>query len=175
MPKPLSARKRSAVLADIQAARANGTSVRQIARDHGVAASTVTKIAADYGIADAFGRSQTENATRAREVDCKALRAQLRVDLLHDAQRLRGRAWSPYTVVVSTPEGAERVVLDEPPLMDVRSAYTAIGIALDKSIRLEQHDSDDSASGAKSMLGDLGKTLRTVADALETEPDDAQP
>jgi transposase-like protein len=161
MPKPLSTRKRSAVLADIKAARANGTSVRQIARDHGVSPSSVTKIAAEYGIADAFGRSQTENATRAREVDCKALRAQLKVDLLHDAQRLRGRAWSPYTVVVSTPEGAERVTLDEPPLPDVRAAYTAIGIAVDKSAALERHDSDDSGMSAvdawlRGMLGEIG-------------------
>jgi hypothetical protein len=161
MPKPLSARKRGAVLKDIRAARENGTSAGQIARDHGIARSTVTKLAADNNITDAFERSQTEKATRAAEADCKALRAQLKVDLLHDAQRFRKRAWEKYQVVVGTPEGAEIVTLDLPPLPDARAAYTALGISVDKSIRLEQHDSEDGGLSAvdawlRGMLGEAG-------------------
>jgi hypothetical protein len=163
MPKPLSARKRSAVLKDIQAARANGVSAGQIARDHGVARSTVTKIAADNDLANAFERTQTENAARAKQADCKLLRAQLKQDLLADAQRFRKRAWESYQVVVGTPEGAEIVTLDLPPLPDARAAYTAIGIAVDKSIRLEEHDSDDSAAGAKNLLGSLSDALGVAA------------
>jgi hypothetical protein len=142
MPKALSARKRSAILADIKAARANGTSARQVARVHGVAAATVTRIARDHGLADAFERSQTEKATRAHEADCKALRAQLKLDLLADAQKLRARIWGTHQVVVSTPQGAEVVTLAENPLAEMRSGYTALGIAVDKSIRLEQHDAE---------------------------------
>lgn len=154
MPKPLSSRKREAIITDIQA----GTRARnQIARDHGVSPSTVTKIARDEGITTAFDRTQTAKATRAREDDCRALRAQLKLDLLADAQRFRSRAWSRYQVVVGTPEGAQIVDLDLPPLQDQRAAYTAIGIAVDKTVRIEQHDSDDSGglAAVDAWLRDL--------------------
>lgn len=163
MPKPLSTRKRSAVLKDIKAAKASGISAGQIARDHGVARSTVTKIAADNNLANAFERTQTENAARAKQADCKLLRAQLKVDLLHDAQRLRTRIWGRYQTVVGTPEGAEIVTLDEAPLSEMRAGYTALGIAVDKSIRLEEHDSDDSTAGAKNLLGSLSDALGVAA------------
>lgn len=153
MPQPLPQRKRAAIRRDIEAGQ---KSCAQIARDHGVARSTVSNIGKD--IPGAFERSQTEKATHAHEADCKALRAQLKADLLYDCQRLRERAWSPYKVVVGTGEGAEVVSLDLPPLPDQRSAYTALGIAADKSMRLEQHDSGDGGLSAvdewlRGMLG----------------------
>ena len=139
MPKPLSARKRNAVLTDI---RAGVKSRNQIARDHGVSASTVTGLAKAAGIDGAFDRTKTKDATRAHEADGKALRAQLKVDLLHDAQKLRARIWGSHQVVVATQQGAEIVTLAENPLAEMRSGYTALGIVVDKSIRLEQHDAE---------------------------------
>lgn len=170
MPKPLSARKRNAILRDIQAGSARRN---EISRKHGVSASTVSLIAKQAGLGSAFDRSKTREATRARELDCKALRAQLKVDLLHDAQRLRGRAWSAYTVVVGGgPDGAERVELDLPPLPDVRAAYTAIGIAADKSIRLEQHDAGGDVDQAKSLLSRLFTGLAEAVDGELPAGDD---
>lgn len=169
MPKPLPDDKRGAILDDI---RAREKSRNQIARDHSVSVGTVTNIAKSAGLADAFDRTQTEKAARARAVDCKALRAQLKEDLLLDAQRLRERAWAPYQVVVSTPQGADIVTLDEPPLNEARAAYTAVGIAIDKSLVLERHDSVDSAAGAKSMLGSLSEALGVAARSLnEADPE----
>ena len=157
MPKPIPAEQRAAILDDIRAGR---KSRNQIARDHGVAASTVTRVAQDANVENAFDRSETEKATRARAVDVKALREQLKQDLLEDAQRFRQRAWSPYQVVVSTPQGADIVTIDEPPLTEARAAYTAIGIAIDKSLRLEQHDTDNSGMSAVDewLRGMLGET-----------------
>lgn len=166
MPEPLAEDKRAAILADIHA----GTKSRnQIARDHSVAASTVTRLAKDANVNEAFDRSKTEKATRAKAVDVKALREQLKQDLLADAQRFRERAWGPYQVVVSTPHGADIVTLDEPPLTEARAAYTAIGIAIDKSLVLEKHDAVDGAAGAKSMLANLADALGVAARTL---PDD---
>ncbi len=161
MPKALAPEKSAAILADI---KAGGKPRNEIAREHGVSAGTVTNIARKAGVASAFDRSQTAKATRAREVDCKALRARLKVDLLKDAQRLRKRAWSRYPVVVSSMEGAEIVTLDLPPLPDVRAAYTAIGIAADKSIRLEQVDAGGDVDTAKSLLGRLFAGLAEAVD-----------
>lgn len=171
MPKPLPEDKRAAILADIQA----GTKSRnQIARDHSVSVGTVSNIARDAGLTDAFDRTQTEKAARAREVDAKALRAQLKLDLLEDAQKLRARAWAPYEVVVSTPQGADTVMLSEPPLNEVRAAYTAVGIVVDKSLVLERHDAVDGAGGAKSMLANLADALGVVAGKLPEQPQDPE-
>lgn len=164
MTKPLEPDKRAEILADIQAGE---KSRNQIARDHQVSASMVTKIARGEGIEDAFDRASTAKATRAREVDCKALREQLKLDMLLDAQRLRQRAWAPYQVVVSTPQGADTVTLTEPPLNEVRSAYTAIGIAIDKSLVLERHDSVESTDGTRSMLDALAEGIRRFAQSDE--------
>lgn len=149
MPNRMAPERRAAILRDI---RAGGKSRNEIARSHGVAASTVGKIAADEGITDAFDRTHALKGARAKAVDNRAKRAQLESDLLDDAQKLRKRAWSPYTVVVSGPEGAETVTLEEPPLQDVRAAYTSIGIIVDKSVAIERHDSGDDAEAAKSVL-----------------------
>jgi transposase-like protein len=149
MPAPLAPAKRAAILQDI---RAGGKSRNDIARAHGVAASTVGKIAADEGVTDAFDRTHSLKGARAKAVDNRAKRAQLESDLLDDAQKIRKRAWSPYTVVVSGPEGAETVTLELPPLQDVRAAYTSIGIIVDKSVVIEKHDSGDDAEAAKSVL-----------------------
>lgn len=161
MPPPLSARKRNAILDSIRTARQDGASAGQIARDHSVARSTVTKLAADNDLGDAFERAQTAKAAHAKQLDNKAKRAQLASDLLDDAQRLRGRIWGSHKVVVSTPLGAEVVTLDENPLAEIRSGMTALGIAIDKSVRLEQVDADgsDGMSAVDEWLrGMMGET-----------------
>lgn len=167
MPKALSDDKRAAILVDIQAGE---KSAGRIARDHGVAVSTVTRLAKGAGVDGAFERSQTEKATRAKVIDCRAAREQLKRDLLEDAQRLRARAWAPYQVVVSTPQGADVVTLDEPPLAEVRSAYTALGIAIDKSLVLEKHDQVETTSDATSMLDALADGIRAYSSSLSGEP-----
>lgn len=170
MPKRLPDAKRAAIAKDIKA----GGKRNEIARKHSVSASTVTGIAREASLGSAFDRSMTVTATRAREADCKAMRVQLKADLLADAQRLRRRAWSKYKIAVPGPEGAEIVTLDLPPLPDVRAAYAAIGTCTDKSLRLEQHDSDGNADHAKSMLGRLftGLALAVEGDTQETPADD---
>lgn len=154
---------RDAILNDIRA----GKPRNQTARNHGVSVGTVTNIANRAGLTDAFDRSATEKATRARIIDCRALREQLKLDLLGDAQRLRKRAWSKYQVAVGTGEGTEIVTLELPPLMDVRAAYTSIGICVDKSIAVERHDTDSGVDQARSMLAGLSDALGAAARALD--------
>lgn len=156
MPKPLDETKRAAILADIRTAQENGKSAGQIARDHGVARSSVTKIAKDEGLDDAFERAQTLKASRAKSADVKIRRAQLLSDLIDDAQRLRKRAWEPYEIPMSGPNGVETIMLDLPPLPDVRAAYTSIGIIVDKSVAVEKLDSgEDGVDQAKTLIGDF--------------------
>lgn len=162
MPSPgLPPEKRDAVLAAI---RAGGKSLNQIAKDCGVAKATVSKIAKEAGLTDAFDRTRTEQATQAHAADARARREQLKLALLGDAERLRKRAWEEYEVIVdSRQDGPQTMKLDLPPLQDVRAAYAAIGIAIDKSVRLDQYDSTDSDVDAKSMIGDLAEGIRRWA------------
>lgn len=165
MPVRIPDAKRARIAGDI---RAGQMSRNDIARKYRVAAATVGNIAAEEGIADAFDRTHTIKGARAKQADNKMRRAQLAMDLLEDAQRLRTRAWEPYQVVVGTPDGAEIVELKLPPLPDARAAYTSIGICSDKSIAIEKHDtSDDGADHAQSMLGRL---LTGLAQAVSDEP-----
>jgi hypothetical protein len=165
MPVRIPDAKRAKVAADI---RAGQMSRNEIARKYRISPASVGNIAAEEGITDAFDRTHTIKGAHAKAADNKMRRAQLASDLLDDAQRLRKRAWEPYEVVASTPDGAEVVQLALPPLPDARAAYTAIGICSDKSIAIEKHDiSDDGADHAKSMLGRL---LTGLAQAVSGEP-----
>lgn len=164
--------KRAAILADI---RTGLKSAGQIARDHGVGKTTVSKMARQAGIDDAFDRTKTAKATYAHAIDARAAREKLKLDLLEDAQRLRDRAWSKYEMVVDNRNtGPQQVTLDLPPLQDVRAAYTALSIAVEKSVRLEQYDSTDNSSDAKSMLGALAEGIRQYAQSPPPDQESAQ-
>lgn len=126
-----------AIIADI---KSDKYSTREIAKRHDVSISTVSKIGKQ--VPNAFERASTKKALTARNVDMKAQRAQLAQDLLDDAQRLRDRAWGQYTYYERGVQGPCLVTLDQPPLGEVRNAYTSIGIVLDKHDKIMQGDRD---------------------------------
>lgn len=164
--QPLTDKQRNAIARDIAA----GKKRNEIAREHGVSPSTVSKIAREENAT--FDRTMTETATRAKQADNRSRRAQISSDLLDDVQRLRERAWSPYAYYVASKDGAQRVELDLPPLSEVRNAYASIGIALDKHGVLERADADSGAAGAVSMLSGIAEALEKVAEVLDAEPPD---
>jgi hypothetical protein len=139
MPAPLPPGKRAAIVKDIKKAKKDGgLSRNEIARTHDVSPSTVTKIAGQESLSDAFDRAQTQQCTRASKFDAAAARAQLVVDLLGDAQRFRARAWEPYTQVVLGPAGPDLVETKLPPLRDQQSACTSVAICLDKGAAVDR-------------------------------------
>jgi len=141
---------RAAILADIKA----GTLSRaKIAATHGVSRASVTNIATTAGVTDPFDRTATQKATQVAAVDARAARARLCADLMLDALRLRERAWAPYPVVTNTADGPEITMLPQPPLRDVQAAYTALGIAIDKALKVDAYDRvDESLSGLDAWL-----------------------
>jgi transposase-like protein len=166
MPPRIDDDKRAEILNDIQA---GVLSRNAIARKHGVASSTVAVIADENGIEDAFDRTKVENATRARTADMRARRALLAEGLLVDAELLRDRAWSKYPIAVTTMKGPELVELPAPPLDQIRNAYVAVGIALQRHMELVKHDADTGATEVKSMLGSLATGLEAAYKALKAE------
>lgn len=167
MPEPLAPHIRAAVLADIQA----GTLPRnEIARKHHISSSTVSRIATQENITNAFDRAKTKNATSARIVDNKARRAELAALLIEDTFRLQKRAWEEHTVVANGPEGPEKVTLPLPPPREVQAIYTSIGIATQRHMELENFDRDTGDTGAKSMLSALMQGLGHAYDKLNPPP-----
>jgi hypothetical protein len=156
VPKPLNADIRAAIIADIRA----GKPRNQIARDHGVSGSTVTKYAGQEGIDKPFDRSHTEKATRARGIDVAAARTELIERMYGVAGRFLDRVEAPYTQVVSGPLGPELVTTKLPPLRDAQAGMSAAAIAIDKAARLEDRQGDGKVDQAKSLLGSLFDTMQ---------------
>ncbi|MFY7065984.1 hypothetical protein ACOQFV_08995 [Nocardiopsis changdeensis] len=155
--------KRAAIISDI---RAGGT-CRGIAKKHGVSPGSVANFAKEAGLNDAFERTSTENATRAKQADNRARRAQLASDLLSDAERLRKQLWEPTTIGAFGGRDGEwhTAEVEEPPFADKRAILTSVQTAVRASAELEKVDAANSADGAKSMLGNLFASVKQVWEA----------
>ncbi|MFL1440408.1 hypothetical protein [Nocardiopsis protaetiae] len=151
MPPRIDDDKRAAIVTDLNA----GKTRNQIARDHNVSPSTVSKIAQEEQ--HAFDRTQTIHATRAKQADNRARRAQLASDLLGDAERLRKQLWEParHGAFGGRDNVWSEVELDEPTFGDKRAILTSVQTAVRASAELEKVDATSTSDGAKSMLGKL--------------------
>lgn len=173
MPKPLDPEKREA----IEDAIRQGHTRNQIARDHGVSGSTVTNVAkrmearGDLGDAPAFDRSATKRATELREVDQAAERARLRGLLLEDAHKLRAQLWTP--CVMHNFGGKDNthnsVDLPQPTFEQQAKIMTAVGIAVDKIVRLDSAN-DGAEQQAASLIRSLVDDIRTRRKPTGQEP-----
>jgi hypothetical protein len=158
MPPPLNEAKRQDILNAINTS--DGRSRNQIAKEFGVAASTVGKIAQEAGITDAFDRTQTQKGTQARSADLAELRSLTSARFLQEATKMLDRLNEPCEVFAFG--GAENrfnsEVLHRPPSQEARNFMTAAAVALDKHLLLDKHDSDDQSGAAvdswlQAMMG----------------------
>jgi hypothetical protein len=124
-----------------------------IARELGIAAGTVTLYAQELGLSFERGPG-VKAATAARKADAAALRSELELQLLEDAQKLRAQVWQPHTYIDHGGRDFTKVTWtqDEPSPVDKLKLMQAAGIALDRSIKLASLDKDDEVEAAKSML-----------------------
>ncbi|MFF3733058.1 helix-turn-helix domain-containing protein [Streptomyces sp. NPDC002476] len=116
---------------------AAGKSRNEIARALKRSPSTVSKIAADQGLA--FDRAeQVEAATRVRAADHAARRATLAFGLHTDAERLRAQMWEPckYGEFGGKDNKWSEVDLDRPRFGDQRQIIAAAQTAVNASLRL---------------------------------------
>ncbi|MFE3197176.1 helix-turn-helix domain-containing protein [Embleya sp. NPDC059237] len=127
MPPRIDDTVRAAILADVAA---GALSCRAIAKRHGVSPSTVSKLAAEAGPADAFERTQTQKATAAATVDQAARRAAL------------GDAWLTLA--------EEAVAHTRAELDDANAAKAAViaAVATDKHLALDKHGIDPNGLSA---------------------------
>lgn len=158
MPPPISPDKRDAILTDI---RAGEKSCRQIARDHKVSPSTVSDLAKDAGMPDAFARSQTKNATAAVVADSRARRAEISRKFLEKADQLLDRMDEQHRAFNFG--GKDNTFaeewLDRPPPAELRNLIVSAAVAFDKHLAGERHDAGGDASAVGGMLGRLLEDL----------------
>jgi hypothetical protein len=138
---------------------AQGFGRNQIAIELGRSAGTVTTIAKQLGLS--FDRSETAAATEAKVQDAKAIRAQLAIDLLSDARRLREQLWQP--ALVYSFGGRDNTYAetwqDKPDFASQLKIVQAAKAALDGVLRIEAHDADTQGLAAvdawlRDMIGD---------------------
>lgn len=153
MPAPIPATKRAAILAEV---RAGAKGRNQIARDHGVSVGSVTKIAKDADLPEAFDRSLTKNATKAAVADNRAIRAATARRLLLKANDLLDQMDQPYTVfnIGGKDNTYAEHKMNRPPTADLRNLMVTAATALDKHLALDRHDTSDPGEMA-SLLGTL--------------------
>ena len=130
-----------------------------IARRLGVSAASVTNICQAAGLT--FDREQTRVAVAARKTDAAALRAELELDLLEDAARLRQQLWTEHEYIDHGGKDFRKVTWTqaEPSPVDKLKLMQAAGIAVEKAVKLGELDKDDEVEGAKAMLVDLFEAL----------------
>lgn len=158
--------------AAVRRLHSEGLGRNEIARQIGRAQRTVSVLAAEMGLT--FDVTMTEDATRARVAQLAALRAELAVDLTHDAMRLTGQMWEPgvvYNFGGKDNTYAERTVA-EPPAGDKRALMGAAGMALDRSLRLVPPANDPGTDAARSMLTSLADGIRRLADTQEDDTEE---
>lgn len=141
----------------------------EVAARNGVGRSTVTTIAQANNLDPSARSNATQHATRAVAVETKHRREKLKLELLGDIERLRVRAWSPWSKEVVTREGVEALTADLPPLPEVLAAYRSIGVALDGIYKLEalNASSGETVQDARDFLMDFRSQLAGVRDEFE--------
>ena len=124
----------------------------------GIPKGTVTRWAKETGV-ETVSVSTTRAGTEAASVYAKSRRAELAKLLLDDAHRLREQLWQPARLVSfgGKDNTLAETMLDEPLFVDKKNILGAVGIAVDRVVKLEDYDKSpaDSAAAAGSVVDKL--------------------
>jgi len=163
-PRPVTEQTRSEV------ARLHGMGLgrNEIARELGVAAGTVTKIAKEADPPLQFDRAATALAVRARQLDLAAARADISRMLLVRAQEALEAMDAPtlvYSFGGKENEYNDRL-LDVAPAADQRNLMTIAAIAVQRHAELVKIDGDGAQVEVDSVIGSLASGFDAAAAAL---------
>ena len=127
---------------------AAGKGRNAIARELRRSGQTVSKLAGELGLS--FDRSETVAATEARKADAAALRAEEMLGALAAAKRLREELFAPCKAFNfgGKENTYNEVLLDQPTFEQQQKIAQSWALMVDKSMRLDLHDSDDQGLAA---------------------------
>lgn len=151
------------------------TSLRAIAAALDRSKTAVARRLAHHGLS-AADRSQTMAATAAKVADARARRAALELALLEDAARLRQQLFAP--TVAFNFGGKDNTYaekrLDQPTFADQLKIVQATGAAIDRALRIAEHDADTGVDQAVGMLDQIAAAIGAAA-AQIGDPDQQAP
>lgn len=149
---------------------AEGVSRNQIAKDLGIGAATVSRIAKAEGLS--FDRSMTRAAVEARSVDLADSRTKLAEKMLNTAHGLIDSLDEPFLVFNFGGRDNEynEHRLDKPPVDAYRQVMTTAGIAFDKATKILEK-SKPGAENVAGMIGLLAASFTKAAEDLDNEFD----
>jgi transposase-like protein len=164
MPSPLDPAKRATIVDALQGP--GDPNVSQIARDEGVAKSTVHKIAREEGVN--LERTRTKNATAAAQADNRARRAGLSQRFLEKANEALDQMEGPFLAFNfgGKDNTYNQHELERPPTGDLRNLMVVAATAFDKHLAAELHDTGDPDTSEVAQLRD---TMREVSDQLKAQ------
>lgn len=169
MARPRIAQTKREAIADTIRTAAGTRSTGSIAKEHSVSRTTVHRIAQEAGLENAWERSQTVNATRARSIDLADARTRLQQRWAAKANEGLDRSESTCTVYgfggMANEYSSHELPL--PPAADYRSFVTAAAVATDKMLALAKYDAGSTGvDEAVSVIGNIVDALRgNAADA----------
>jgi len=150
---------------------AQGVTLTAIAKDLDRSKAVVSRYAALQVPPLSFDRSATAAATQAKVADAKSRRATLQLALLEDAEKLRTQLWQECVVFNfgGKDNTFEQRTLAKPPFADQLKIMQATGVAIDRSLKLDDHD---SGAGAAAVVGLLQQTAAAlgITDDADTTP-----
>lgn len=157
-------------LRDLHAA---GHTLGDIARRLGRSRSTISHHAKRLGLVWDRAGTRTAAATAAKIADARTRRANLATQLLDDAERLRAQLWAP--TIVFNFGGAENTyaerTLTEPTFADKLKVMQAVGIAVDRVLKIDLHDADAELEQAVGMLDQIANAITAAAAQLPDQDD----
>ena len=138
-----------------------GHSYRQIAREIGISHATVATIIRKAG--KPTNAAATAEATRARMARLNEKRLAHAEMLAEQIDDMAHRIWNEYEIYVNGPEGAERVVMAEPPLKEQADGYKGMQAMVNMIDTLQATlDTGDDTEHAKSLLAQLQQGFEQV-------------
>lgn len=156
--------------AQVKRLHADGLSYREIAREVGIAHSTVGHILRVAGI-PTDGTSTLE-ANRARVARMNAKRMEHAEILMEHLADMETRIWDQYEMYLNAPDGPQKVVMEEPPLKEQADGYKSIqSIVASMDSLLAAVDTGDGVEGAKNLLRDLHASLKIVVEQAGPDTD----
>jgi len=138
---------------------AEGLSMRKVAKEMDRSLSSVQRVSRRLGLT--WDHSSTAAATAAKQIDNRARRAALETLLLENAEHLAQQVRLPHEYIDHGGKDFIEVrwVQDEPTPTDKLKLMQAVGIGIDRSIRIAEFDADAGTATVRSMLLGLAEAL----------------
>ncbi|MEE8666953.1 MAG: GcrA family cell cycle regulator [Bifidobacterium mongoliense] len=143
--------------AKLKQLHSQGLSLNEIARQLHRSNSTIGKYSKQLGLS--YARARTKNATKAKQADAAALRADLKLRLLREAGLMLDSLHQPFLLggLGGKDNSYSEHVMPKPPPAEMRNLMTSVGIALQRSIELEKVDQQSETS--VTVIDEYLKTL----------------